>query len=107
MQKCVFGQIGFDIVLLVFGGNVFGWMLDQDKSFQVLDSFVDYGFDIIDIVDCYFVWVFGNKGGEFEMIIGVWLKVCFGMCDKVKIFIKVGLVIGVLYEGGLIEGYIL
>ena len=107
MQKRALGQTGFDIAPLVFGGNVFGWTLDQDKSFQVLDSFVDHGFDTIDTADCYSAWVPGNKGGESETIIGAWLKARPGMRDKVKIFTKVGSVTGAPHEGGLTEGYIL
>lgn len=100
MMICFLGKIGFFIVLLVFGGNVFGWIIDEKISFVFFDVFVDYGFDVIDMVDVYFCWVEGNQGGEFEIIIGCWLQVCFGMCDKVKIFIKVGFDFGFFgYKG--------
>ena len=59
---------------LVFGGNVFGWTLDRDKSFAVLDAFAAAGGTMIDTADAYSVWVPGHEGGESESTIGEWLK---------------------------------
>lgn len=90
MDKQQLGNTGLDIVPLVFGGNVFGWTIDEKTSFDILDAFVDAGFDTIDTADCYSIWAPGNQGGESETIIGNWLKARPGMRDKVKIFTKVG-----------------
>lgn len=62
------------IAPIIFGGNVFGWTINQERSFQVLDAFVGAGFNCIDTADMYSTWVPGNKGGESETIIGKWLK---------------------------------
>ena len=51
MKKRPLGKTGFDIAPLVFGGNVFGWTIDEKASFDVLDAFVDHGFDAIDTAD--------------------------------------------------------
>ena len=59
---------------IAFGGNVFGWTLDESKSFKILDSFVDAGFNFIDTADSYSRFAPGNQGGESETIIGKWLK---------------------------------
>lgn len=59
---------------LTFGGNVFGWTLDEEESFRILDAFLEAGFNFIDTADTYSSWVPGNKGGESETIIGNWLK---------------------------------
>src|SRR5690554_601067 len=59
---------------ITFGGNVFGWTLDEKESFKILDSFVDAGYNFIDTADTYSKWVKGNKGGESESIIGNWLQ---------------------------------
>lgn len=59
---------------LVFGGNVFGWTIDRDKSFAVLDAFYETGGRMIDTAEGYSNWVPGNKGGESEAIIGEWLE---------------------------------
>ena len=68
------GTSGLRISPLVFGGNVFGWTLDEPASFKMLDLFVDAGFNFIDTADVYSRWAPGNKGGESETIIGKWLK---------------------------------
>lgn len=59
---------------IIFGGNVFGWTLNEGQSFEILDRFVDLGFNAIDTANNYSHWVPGNKGGESETIIGNWLK---------------------------------
>ena len=50
------GKTGFSIAPLVFGGNVFGWTIDEKTSFALLDAFVDHGFDAIDTADVYSRW---------------------------------------------------
>ncbi|PZQ50830.1 MAG: alcohol dehydrogenase [Rhodovulum sulfidophilum] len=107
MEKRALGKTGLEIAPLVFGGNVFGWTIDEKTSFEILDAFVDQGFDAIDTADCYSAWAPGNAGGESETIIGAWLKARPGMRDRVKVFTKVGSVTGGPHEGGLTEGYIL
>jgi aryl-alcohol dehydrogenase-like predicted oxidoreductase len=61
------------VSLLTFGGNVFGWTLNEQESFKMLDTFIDSGFNFIDTADTYSKWVHGNHGGESETIIGNWL----------------------------------
>ena len=59
---------------LAFGGNVFGWTIDEKTSFELLDVFTAAGFDLIDTADSYSRWKPGNHGGESETIIGNWMK---------------------------------
>lgn len=59
---------------LVLGGNVFGWTIDRERSFQVLDAFHEAGGRMIDSAEGYSAWVPGNKGGESETIIGEWME---------------------------------
>jgi aryl-alcohol dehydrogenase-like predicted oxidoreductase len=59
---------------LCFGGNVFGWTVDERSSFALLDAFVASGMNFIDTADVYSRWKEGNQGGESETIIGNWLK---------------------------------
>ena len=73
MQTRPLGRTGIDIAPLVFGGNVFGWTIDEAQSFRVLDAFVDHGFNAIDTADVYSRWAQGNQGGESETIIGEWM----------------------------------
>lgn len=83
------GRSGIEIAPLVFGGNVFGWTIDEATSFRLLDAFVARGFDCIDTADMYSTWVPGHAGGESETIIGNWMK-ARGNRDKVVIATKVG-----------------
>ncbi len=100
------GKTGFSIAPLVFGGNVFGWTIDEKTSFALLDAFVDHGFDAIDTADVYSRWAEGNQGGESETIIGRWLQARPGMRDKVKIFTKVGSDLGLPGHKGLSKAWI-
>jgi len=107
MQKRPLGRTGIDIAPLVFGGNVLGWTVDEPASFQLLDAFVDHGFNAIDTADVYSSWAPGNSGGESETIIGNWLKARPGLRDKVAIFTKVGSEMGSPERKGLSERWIL
>lgn len=81
---------------LILGGNVFGWTIDREQSFRILDAFVDMGGTMIDTADVYSAWVDGHEGGESETIIGEWLRQS-GKRDRVLIATKVGMLPG---EGG-------
>ena len=74
MKKRRLGNSGIEVRPLMFGGNVFGWTLDEAASFQILDAFVDAGFDFIDTADVYSRFAPGNQGGESETILGKWFK---------------------------------
>ena len=102
------GKTGFSIAPLVFGGNVFGWTIDEKTSFALLDAFVDHGFDAIDTAGMLNIsrWAEGNQGGESETIIGRWLQARPGMRDKVKIFTKVGSDLGLPGHKGLSKAWI-
>lgn len=88
MQLRPLGRSSLSVAPLAFGGNVFGWSADEQRSFELLDAFVDAGFNLIDTADVYSAWVPGNYGGESETIIGKWLKRS-GKRDKVVIATKV------------------
>jgi len=90
MQKRPLGKTGLEIAPLVFGGNVFGWTIDEATSFSVLDAFVDHGFNAIDTADVYSAWVPGNQGGESETILGKWFAANPSKRDQVTLFTKVG-----------------
>ena len=88
MQHRRLGRSDLSIAPLAFGGNVFGWSVDEKRSFELLDQFVDAGFNLIDTADVYSAWAPGNRGGESETIIGKWLKQS-GKRDRVLIATKV------------------
>ena len=89
MNRRKLGNTGFDVAPLAFGGNVFGWTVDEATSVRLLDAFVDAGFNLIDTADSYSRWVTGHQGGESETIIGRWIA-ARGRHDDVVIATKVG-----------------
>jgi aryl-alcohol dehydrogenase-like predicted oxidoreductase len=105
MIKRKLGSSGLEIAPLAFGGNVFGWTVDEAGSLALLDAFVAAGFNFIDTADAYSRWVPGHKGGESETIIGSWLRQR-RVRDKVIIATKVGVEMGP-GEQGLSKAYIL
>lgn len=107
MEKRPLGTTGMTIAPIVFGGNVFGWTIDEKTSFEVLDAFVDHGFDAIDTADVYSAWAPGNTGGESETILGRWLHARPGMREKVRLFTKVGSDLGQPGKKGLSEAWVL
>lgn len=93
MIKRKLGNSGLEIAPLAFGGNVFGWTVDEAMSFKLLDAFVAAGFSLVDTADLYSRWVPGNSGGESERIIGNWFKQS-GKRDAVVLATKVGMDMG-------------
>jgi aryl-alcohol dehydrogenase-like predicted oxidoreductase len=71
------------------GGNVFGWSIDEERSFAVLDAYVAAGGNFIDTADVY-----GRRGsggaGESERIIGRWIA-SRGNREQLVIATKVGM----------------
>ena len=67
------GRTGLKVSALCLGGNTFGWTTDQKASEAVLDAYVGAGGNFIDTADVYSRWAPGNKGGESEVALGLWL----------------------------------
>lgn len=105
MKMRKLGNSTLEVSPLAFGGNVFGWTIDEPTSFRLLDAFVAAGFNFIDTADVYSKWVPGNKGGESESILGKWLK-SRGNRPRVVIATKVGSEMGP-GKKGLSKDYIL
>jgi len=89
MEQRKLGRSALSVAPLAFGGNVFGWTVDEPGCFRLLDAFVAGGFNLIDTADVYSKWVSGNQGGESETLIGKWLKQS-GKREQVVIATKVG-----------------
>lgn len=104
MQLRQLGKTDLRIPPIVFGGNVFGWTLDESASHRMLDDLIGRGFTAIDTADAYSRWVAGNSGGESESIIGRWLN---GRSDResITLITKVGYDMGQGHKD-LSAGYI-
>ncbi len=98
MKKRKLGNSGITVAPLALGGNVFGWTVDEQDSYTILDAFVEAGLSLIDTADVYSRWVPGNRGGESESIIGSWMKER-GNRGKVVIATKVGSEMGMGRHG--------
>lgn len=90
LERRPIGRSGISIAPFAFGGNVLGWTADERRSFELLDAFVDAGFDLVDTADVYSRWVPGHRGGESETILGRWLRES-GRRRDVVIATKVGM----------------
>jgi len=99
MRKRLLGDTGLNVPVIMLGGNVFGWTMDEAASFDLLDRAVDAGLNFIDTADVYSSWVPGHTGGESETILGNWFKKT-GKRDQVILATKVGI------EKGLAPNYI-
>jgi len=94
METRKLGTTNLQVAPLMLGGNVFGWTIDAETSFRVLDAFVDAGFNFIDTADVYSAWKPGNAGGgQSETILGQWFARS-GKRDKVVLATKVGMDLG-------------
>ncbi len=89
MKNVQLGNTDLEIKPIFFGGNVFGWTLNEEESFRILDGFLDRGFNAIDTANNYSYWVDGNVGTESERIIGNWIK-SRGVRDQIVLATKVG-----------------
>ncbi|HIB18388.1 MAG TPA: aldo/keto reductase, partial [Alphaproteobacteria bacterium] len=74
MERRNLGASSLEVSPICFGGNVFGWTVNEAESFRLLDAFLDAGFNFVDTADVYSRWADGNDGGESEIILGRWLK---------------------------------
>ncbi len=104
MQLRELGRSGLQVSPLAFGGNVFGWTVDEAQSFRLLDAWLDAGFNVVDTADVYSSWVPGHVGGESETIIGKWFRQS-GKRNRVVLATKVGKPMG-NGKAGLSAAYI-
>ena len=88
MKKVNIANTNLKVSRINFGGNVFGWTLNEKESFDILDAFVAAGFNFIDTADTYSWWVNG-VGGQSETILGKWMKARNNR-DRLVIATKVG-----------------
>jgi aryl-alcohol dehydrogenase-like predicted oxidoreductase len=83
------GNTDLDVFPLCLGANVFGWTIDEERSFAVLDAYAQAGGNFIDTADIY-----GRRGpdgiGASERIIGRWIA-ARGNRDQLVIATKVGM----------------
>jgi aryl-alcohol dehydrogenase-like predicted oxidoreductase len=93
MRPRLLGKTNMSVPVMMLGGNVFGWTVNEEDSFRLLDRAFDVGLTFIDTADVYSRWVPGHTGGESETIIGKWLARS-GKRNQVILATKVGMDMG-------------
>lgn len=98
MKTRTLGQSNLKSPSIMFGGNVFGWTLDKQASFRMLDMLLERGFTFIDTADVY-----GSELGRSEQLIGQWMK-DRGVRDKITIATKAGRTYKKMADGSIKRG---
>ena len=90
MKLRLLGKTNIPVPVMMLGGNVFGWTVNEAESFKLLDYAANLGLTFIDTADVYSRWVPGHTGGESETIIGKWFAQS-GKRNQTIIATKVGM----------------
>lgn len=77
------------VSVLGLGAMLFGTGTDEERSFRVLDRFVEAGGTFIDTSNNYAFWYGSTQGGESEALLGRW-RASRGVGDEVVIATKLG-----------------
>ena len=98
------GSSGLFVSPVGLGTMQFGWSVDEDGSFAVLDAYHEAGGRFLDTADIYSMWASrlggpSNPGGVSEEIIGRWLA-DRGVRDEYVVATKVRGPMGELGEEG-------
>ena len=68
------GRTGLQVSCFCLGTMQWGWTVDEQTAFAVMDAFVEHGGNFLDTADFYSRWIPGHNGGESEEIIGRWMQ---------------------------------
>jgi len=68
------GSTGIKISPLVLGTMQFGWRVEKEESFAIMDKALELGINCFDTADIYSYWSDNSYPGKTEEIIGEWLK---------------------------------
>jgi len=89
MKTLKLGPDGPQVSVICLGSAYFGTRISQEKAFEVLDTYYDYGGRFIDTSNNYAGWLQGAEGGESERVIGEWMH-SRGVREEILIATKVG-----------------
>lgn len=74
MEYRKLGSTGIKISAFVLGTMQFGWRVDKEGSFKIMDKALELGINCFDTADIYSYWAENSYPGKSEEIIGEWLK---------------------------------
>ena len=76
---------------LAFGAMMLGTTIDQQRSFDLLDHFVERGGQWIDTANCYTFWTSeSGAGGDSERMLGRWMAARPEVREQIRLSTKVG-----------------
>lgn len=74
LSKITLANTDLEVSRLCYGTNMLGWMIDQEGSNAILDTFAGLGGNFIDTARSYGDWMPDAPAGASERAIGGWLK---------------------------------
>lgn len=74
LARVTLGGTDLSVSPLCYGTNMLGWMIDQDRSNAILDTFARHGGNFIDTARSYGDWMPDAPVGASERALGAWLK---------------------------------
>ncbi|MHA2357574.1 MAG: aldo/keto reductase [Candidatus Heimdallarchaeaceae archaeon] len=74
MEYTKLGSTGIKISKLILGTMQFGWRVEEEGSFKVMDKAIELGINCFDTANVYSRWAENSYPGKSEEIIGRWLK---------------------------------
>jgi len=67
MEYRYLGRTGLQISAITLGAQTFGWSVDSEHAYELLDQYLEAGGNYLDAADSY-------NHGESERIVGAWVK---------------------------------
>ncbi len=74
MDYTCLGNTGMKISKIVLGTMQFGWRIEEEESFSLMDKALELGINCFDTADIYSRWGENSYAGKTEEIIGRWMK---------------------------------
>ncbi len=68
------GNTGIKVSKIILGTMQFGWRINEEESFKVMDKALEIGINCFDTANIYTYWSENSYPGKTEEIIGRWLK---------------------------------
>jgi len=89
MKQVTLGTTGQSVSAMCLGCMYLGTKVDEARSFELLDAYLDAGGTFLDTANCYAFWVPGGTGNESEELLGRWMK---SRGNRAKVFLatKIG-----------------
>jgi len=73
MKTIELGKTGVQVSALCKGVLYFGNRIGKEKSYHLMDQYVDAGGSFFDTANIYSSWLPGFQGGESETVLGQWM----------------------------------